>query len=1600
MRVLSTTKKWAVAFTLLLCRKLAARQKRPISPILIYLILEGLRVRKCKRAVKMYNKILENYRKHLARFQQQQQQQQQEAQQPPEAQQPQEAQRLSQEVQEQHSPQAEQNNQLHNEEEEQQARNTPSPIAGPSRERQPRQDHFLTFPVNENDHSFLIYENENLKVYIEKKLHQRHKRFKLQDFLYNVKIKVKDNVDKPLLKDLLEILEKVLTFILNHIRSNFDENDHNIVYIDLFQSPMINALNSGGFSLQDKSNEVVERLLSILNQFLISDNNLNLEINDTFKIYINVFSVDHVTFKNRNPRTQPPKKKRKHYGSNTNRQYKFSWAIDVPESYQHYTNIFKNKCFLLCIILGLLQNAYFKSNRVDTRYLHAQGINYLSKKKQNYAGNILKYELEKMITNLSLDENGPYDLIETSTKITNFYNCQIYIFGGFETSTKLKCVIPKEINDELIPIYLYEPFDNENHLLFIKNLSSYFKSNRQICFDCKKSFKSYHYMHRCIRTISCFACRRKFAKKTTYLHEKLKENFCDSKLNTVEKIFTCKICNCTLKSQHCTKGHQRICNGKGQFGFKCLKCHKFTYRRNNDTSGSLKEAHQCGFLRCKFCGSYYDENSFENIHVCPLKIETVPKNWPSLCFLKLASENNTSENCTVCYDLNLQNASTSVSSTQVVCDFHKNNIACLEPNLIILYKEHNVQRGHFNRIVFSNLISNSNTENILYFDYINGLNVPSTFINKSKKHSQDIDIVTKILNKTSNDKLSVMKQFLKLLLCDNFGIWQNTTFVIQDEDSFTLNLILETSLNLGIAPEIVRNGKNIYLVSLPHLKIKFIRINNYLSGNEFDIAKQFNVPFENHFFPEKFNIKSNFEYCGPIPESHYFFNFTDSTQEITSKQEFIDLMKNNNSEWNFKDQLFHNTDLKVKLLTIATLTFLKNCLTLQNLLQTTDKKHFIHPFGTGLCTIASFTFKLYKVIYLNNFPIFSIQNEYGLNGKEISAQEAEWAAYYTYKYPQLQYFSSLGHPKGQKYFLETVPDLYSPISKEAKFYCGCFWHGHFENCLINPNATAETKNEVLKKSYLELNNEFNKKINLLLINHPNEVKFVSVYWECEYLKKRDTNQGIKDFINNHYSSKTLIRLNPRSTIRGAFIDNFGLKWTQKENLKETFYCLDLNGMYSFCAIKNPFMIGPYKVLIGPIIENIKFINDKFCFENENNKMFGTMHVTITAPKTLYVPYLLYRLENGSTVNTLCSKCAESKSNTKCTHSDIERAITASYFISELNYAISLGYKIIKIHECHYYQQADYVLKDFVQKINCLKIQCTNLLYGKSIEEQENYCSYLNSVMELTEPFNLSINNINPNESSKSLYKLISNSLFGKLEQKHFKSKTVFAQTQSQLEDIYFSDKTIKEIFALNETVCQVEIETDISKQPPNRDSNCYLGGQLTAYARQLIHEYIETISLNGKLFYVDCDSIYFSLPNHLLPSVPISDAVGHFKHVYPGKVESFYSLGPKSYVISYRDCNNKIKSITKVKGITLTSHYLENELNSTFFQSFMTDYLKDQIKKIELSQLRSRKTNKKVFKVETKMETISLSNQLTNRRLVAPNCKYLSTFPYGYEYYP
>ena len=65
----------------------------------------------------------------------------------------------------------------------------------------------------------------------------------------------------------------------------------------------------------------------------------------------------------------------------------------------------------------------------------------------------------------------------------------------------------------------------------------------------------------------------------------------------------------------------------------------------------------------------------------------------------------------------------------------------------------------------------------------------------------------------------------------------------------------------------------------------------------------------------------------------------------------------------------------------------------------------------------------------------------------------------------------------------------------------------------------------------------------------------------------------------------------------------------------------------------------------------------------------------------------------------------------------------------------------------------------------------------------------------------------------------------------------------------------------------------------------------------------------------------------------------------------------------------------------------------------MTQFLKDQVETKDIVQLRLKK-NKKKLKVDSHLETTTFSNQITKRRMIAKQCKYLTTFPYGYDCFP
>jgi hypothetical protein len=92
----------------------------------------------------------------------------------------------------------------------------------------------------------IIYQNDKMQLYIEKGTHIHQIKFRLEDHLFYLKIKLIDKKSEPpLLRDILQFLEVAFNHVLNHIRKFYKPEDHNVAFLTLYQKPMISGLNTG-----------------------------------------------------------------------------------------------------------------------------------------------------------------------------------------------------------------------------------------------------------------------------------------------------------------------------------------------------------------------------------------------------------------------------------------------------------------------------------------------------------------------------------------------------------------------------------------------------------------------------------------------------------------------------------------------------------------------------------------------------------------------------------------------------------------------------------------------------------------------------------------------------------------------------------------------------------------------------------------------------------------------------------------------------------------------------------------------------------------------------------------------------------------------------------------------------------------------------------------------------------------------------------------------------------------------------------------------------------------------------------------------------------
>ena len=813
----------------------------------------------------------------------------------------------------------------------------------------------------------------------------------------------------------------------------------------------------------------------------------------------------------------------------------------------------------------------------------------------------------------------------------------------------------------------------------------------------------------------------------------------------------------------------------------------------------------------------------------------------------------------------------------------------------------------------------------------------------------------------------------------------------------------------GFCPDVIRRGNSIIMMGIQELDLRFVSSNKYVEGSENELGRQFGVVFSPLFFPFDFLQHNSIHYIGKQPNKLAYFDLFDTDTTRKEKEEYLRYAKDKKQKtWNLKKELITYVNQKLFLLTLGMLKFSQESFLLQNKIKLSLKAEIsaddycrietllINPFNGPICSLSGLIYNIFAYFYLQNVPIYCVDHEYGINPSLVSRIEHVYTSFMEYRYPDREFSAAFNCKAGQVFYAEAIPDLYCHTTNTAYMFNGCAGavHGHYDNCLLYPNAKPESINP-FGISYKDINEKFNLKLYKLLANH-STINKIEIQWECRFREKMKTDPILKNFIDVHYlNNHPLQRLKPRDAMRGAYVETFTLKFDQHIFPGEDFWALDVNGLYSHCCLVNRFMIGKYEVLIGKSLQRVTMEQNQILVDKK--VVMGAALVNIIPPQNLKYPFLPYRLKNGKTVLTLCKICSEIQSNSaKCNHSDDERSLTATYMITEIEFAMSLGYKIKTIFEMHVYFSSAFLFKNFVQHLNLSKTLASDCFKGlTSLEEKTHCCNILNEALQVNPNEKITVENVKPNEPKRNFYKMAANSFFGKFSQRQDRNQVLFINNQDELSKLYFSQNEIKEIHCLNDLICMVLVTRNCFKLPPNLKYNVYVGSQITAYARQCIYKHMQDlISIQScTIYHVNCDSIFFSIDKSETMPLILSPAVGHFKHVYDGKIISYFGTGAKQYTVNFIK-NNRVTTVNHISGLCLNY-----DLNASSDPNFLKHFLELYEKNISTSQSfiqKKTKTDWKNLTVRSYSERFTLTNSIKCRRKINPLSLRFETVPYGY----
>ena len=355
----------------------------------------------------------------------------------------------------------------------------------------------------------------------------------------------------------------------------------------------------------------------------------------------------------------------------------------------------------------------------------------------------------------------------------------------------------------------------------------------------------------------------------------------------------------------------------------------------------------------------------------------------------------------------------------------------------------------------------------------------------------------------------------------------------------------------------------------------------------------------------------------------------------------------------------------------------------------------------------------------------------------------------------------------------------------------------------------------------------------------------------------------------------------------------------------------------------------------------------------NNAAAASIKLQYNCAAYLQVPFLPFRLpvkkksasEEGRVIYALCRQCACLQTQRVCAHRQKEREWHSTYTIDELDYAKALGYSF-RYHELLLWEKSATYLKPISQLLMIGKMSNSSVPAGLT---PESYAAEVNESLALgpSDPFCVLANDIVDDAQTKSLFKQMSTSLFGKFAARQGHSTVQFLRSPSELAALIRPDCQLA-VTALNIISPDLVAVTTEPKKPRqfNPRGNVAITALINANSSIRMHKVLLAFFLDSEVAVLSqhCDGFFVATKNSAETRLAaFGCGVGAFRYELDQKILTYSAIGSRQYSITYENEDGTVQHKGSTCGINLESQLAHDDDSQAHFGAYIREALQQKM---------------------------------------------------------